>query len=479
MLEHDLRLPEVIAGTHRLSPQDALRLYREATLPQLGRWSSAMAARIHGGPGSARTYVIDRNINYSNVCSAHCTFCAFKRDLGDADAYVLSQAQIDQKVAELVAIGGTQILLQGGMHPELPLAWYTDLLRHLKNKFPGVHLHAFSPPEIVEFVAVLDLPGFPKTAPGQGDTLPREIWLAKLDAVLKALMAAGLDSLPGGGGEIFLPHVRRRIGPGKADGRQWLDVMGAAHRLGMQTSATMMFGHIEGVADRIGHMALIRERQDQAIEQKWPGRYLSFIAWPFQRDNTALGDLPDYDFESGQPFPGDVLADAVLAGQVDPDDKKSCGTCAPKAGKMLRMAGAAEYLRMSAISRLFLDNIHSIGSSWVTMGPHTGQLALFYGASDMGSVMMEENVVSSAGTTHCLDEPLICRLVRDAGFVPAQRDNAYRILKIQDGPDASDLRMTNWATQRQALHREKKTEALGKAALTVGATGGSALADHE
>lgn len=471
MLERDLRLPEIIAGTRRLSPADAMRLYREATLPQLGRWSSAMAARIHGDQGSPRTYVIDRNINYSNVCSAHCTFCAFKRDLGDADAYVLSQAQIDQKVQELVDIGGTQILLQGGMHPELPLEWYTDLLRHLKRKFPKVHLHAFSPPEIVEFVAVLDLPGFPKTAPGQGATLTRETWLAKLDAVLKTLMEAGLDSLPGGGGEIFLPHVRRRIGPGKATGQEWLDVMSAAHRLGLKTSATMMFGHIEGVADRIGHLDLIRERQDLAIRNNWPGRYMSFISWPFQRDNTALGDLPDHDLETGGTFPGDALADAVMRGEVDGNDKKACGQISPRAGKVLRMAGAGEYLRMSAIARLFLDNIHSIGSSWVTMGPHIGQLALFYGASDMGSVMMEENVVSSAGTTHCLDEPLICRLIRDAGFVPAQRDNAYRILKTQNGPDAPDRLVKNWASERQALHQEKKAaQAPATAQLTVGLT---------
>ncbi len=455
MLETELGISEVIAGTRRLTPAEAMRLYHEASLPELGRWSSAMAGRIHGGAGAARTYVVDRNINYSNVCSAHCTFCAFKRDLGDADAYVLSRSQIDQKIEELVGIGGTQILLQGGMHPELPLAWYTDLLHHLKNKFPQIHLHAFSPPEIVEFVAVLDMPGHPKTAPGQGGTMPRDRWLAKLDAVLRELMKAGLDSLPGGGGEIFLPHVRRRIGPGKATGQEWLDVMSAAHRLGMNTSATMMFGHIEGVADRIGHMALIRQRQDMAIENRWPGRYMAFIAWPFQRDNTALGDLPDYDFENGGEFPGDALADAVLRGEVDGGDKKSCGAFAPRAGKMLRTAGAGEYLRMSAISRLFLDNVHSIGSSWVTMGPHIGQLALFYGASDMGSVMMEENVVSSAGTTHCLDEPLICRLIRDAGFVPAQRDNAYRVLKTHTGSESPDFTVKDWATQRSALHKEQ------------------------
>jgi len=208
-----------------------------------------------------------------------------------------------------------------------------------------------------------------------------------------------------------------------------------------------------------------------AIANNWAGRYMAFISWPFQRDNTALGDLPDYDFESGEPFPADVLAEAILRGEVDSADKKFCGALVPRAGKMLRTAGAAEYLRVSAISRLFLDNIHSIGSSWVTMGPHIGQLALSFGASDMGSVMMEENVVSSAGTTHCLDEPLICRLIRDAGFVPAQRDNAYRILKTHTGPQSPDFKVKNWATQRAALHQEKKvapTE-MGRTELTVSA----------
>ena len=208
------------------------------------------------------------------------------------------------------------------------------------------------------------------------------------------------------------------------------------------------------------------------MKNNWPGRYMAFISWPFQRDNTALGDLPDYDIESKEPFPGDVLAEAVLRGEVDGTDKKACGQFAPRAGKMLRTAGAAEYLRMSAISRLFLDNIHSIGSSWVTMGPHTGQLALFFGASDMGSVMMEENVVSSAGTTHCLDEPLICRLIRDAGFVPAQRDNAYRLLKTHTGPDSPDLKMKDWATQRVKLHQEKAEPKAELMQVTVSGSAG-------
>ncbi|MEO1237601.1 MAG: radical SAM protein [Planctomycetota bacterium] len=468
-LADELDLRSVIAGEARLSPEGALRLYHEATLHDLGRWSSAVCSRIHGAPpdqpgdpDAVRTYVIDRNINYTNVCSASCTFCAFFRKEGDADAYVLSKDQLHQKVRELVDIGGTQVLLQGGMHPGLGVDFYVDLLRGLKAEFPEVHVHGFSPPEFVEFVAVYDLDGFPKTDPKRSHELPPEVWLAKLEAIMRKLMDAGLDSLPGGGGEIFAPHVRRKIGLGKATAEQWLDVMETAHRLGMFTSATMMFGHIEGAADRIMHMDAIRRRQDRAIEAGYPGRYVSFISWPFQRENTPLGHLPEYDAESGEAFPGDVLAEAVMRGEVDPDDKPACGRVAPRAGKVVRQAGAVDYLRTQAISRLFFDNVHSIGSSWVTMGPRIGELGLYYGANDMGSVMMEENVVSAAGTTYCLTEEVICHLIRDAGFTPAQRNNRYEFLKVHDGDDAPDRKVEDWSTQRaKALHIEKKLPGAG------------------
>ena len=455
-LAQALRLDAVVAGEHRLSPADALRLYREASLPQLGRWASAVCAGLHGGgpgEGARRTYVIDRNINYTNVCSASCTFCAFFRKEGDNDAYVLTEDQLHEKVRQLVDIGGTQVLLQGGMHPGLGVDFYLDLLRGLKDQFPGVHIHGFSPPEFVEFVAVYDLEGFPKTDPKRSHELPRDVWLAKLEAIMRLLVDAGLDSLPGGGGEIFAPHVRRKIGIGKASASQWLDVMETAHKLGMFTSGTMMFGHIEGVADRILHMDAIRTRQDKAIAQGYPGRYVSFISWPFQRENTPLGHLPEHDLAGGEPFPGDVLAEAVMRGAVDPDDKKACGEIAPRAGKVVRLAGASEYLRTQAISRLYLDNVPNIGSSWVTMGPRIGELGLYYGANDMGSVMMEENVVSAAGTTYCLNEEVLCHLIRDAGFVPAQRDNRYNLLKVHDGDAAPDLRVNDWSTMRaQKLH---------------------------
>ena len=478
LLHRDLGLTAVADGKKRLTPDAALALLKEAPLPTLGRLASAAAERIHGD--RLRTYVIDRNINYTNVCTAACTFCAFKRNLNDADAYVLSQAAIHAKVQELVDIGGNQILLQGGMHPDLPLSFYTDMLSGLKRGFPQVHLHAFSPPEFVEFVAILEMDGFPTVRPGRGETLGREVWLAKLEAVMRELMAAGLDSLPGGGGEIFGPHVRYRIGPGKASGEQWLDVMEMAHRVGMKTSATMMFGHLEGRMDRIQHMDTVRQRQDRAIESELPGRYLSFISWPYQRENTPLDRLPDHDpladMRGGDPFPGDVLAEAVARGEVDPEDRRACRKVAPDAGKVLRMAGGTEYLRTQAVSRLYLDNIRSIGSSWVTMGPRIGQLGLLYGANDMGSVMMEENVVSAAGTTYCLNEATLCRLVRDAGFVPAQRNNRYEILiEHPDTPDAPDRKIDDWSTQRPKAERAafepgakaKKKEDAGTVPLTV------------
>lgn len=453
-----LDIAAVIAGKARLTPEQALALYHNASLQDLGRWSTAMANRvldestIPGVNASIRSYVIDRNINYTNVCSAGCTFCAFKRDLGDEDAYLLSTEQLHEKIQELVDIGGTQILLQGGMHPELPITFYEDMLKGIKAKFPNVHVHGFSPPEVVEFVAIFDIEGFPKTAPGKSDQLTPEVWQAKLRVILKRLMAAGLDSLPGGGGEIFTHEVRRRIGVGKATGKQWLDVMSAAHELGMFTSATMMFGHIEGIADRIDHLDRVRAAQDKAIQNNWPGRYVSFIAWPFQRENTPLGRVPEWDVTLGEPFPGDELA---------------LGRPAPLAGKRLRSAGATEYLRTQAITRLYMDNIHSIGSSWVTMGPKIGQMALFYGATDMGSVMMEENVVSAAGTTYCLSEPVICHMIRDAGFVPAQRDNRYRLLKTHRGVDSPDLKVKDWSTQRVSKLHQQAAKAKGQLPLAT------------
>ena len=347
------------------------------------------------------------------------------------------------KVQELVEIGGTQILMQGGMNPALPLEWYEELLRAIKGRFPKVHVHAFSPPEFVEFVRFFSPPG--------SDFRSQVRW------VMERLRAAGLDSLPGGGGEIFAPAVRRKIGLGKCDATAWLETMHVAHELGMNTSATMMFGHIEGLADRVHHMDLVRRWQDRAIADfaaSGGGRCKAFISWPFQRENTPLGRAREWiaPEEGGTegPFPGDVVATLDGLG-----DKASH----PEFGRRVRMAGSSEYLRTQALSRLFLDNVWSIGSSWVTMGPHIGQVGLRYGANDMGSVMMEENVVSSAGTTYCLDEPVICRLIRDAGFLPAQRDNEYNLLRVHRGPRSPDLAVTDWSTLRaRRLHVQGASE---------------------
>ena len=428
-------LADVVTGELRIAPEQALRLYREMPFQDLGRWADARCRFLHGE--HIRTYVIDRNINYSNICTARCTFCAFRRDGDEHDAYTLDVEVILGKIQELVDIGGTQILMQGGMNPNLPLRWYLDLLTAIRTRFPKVHIHAFSPPEFIEFVRFFQ---------PRGETLEQQ-----LRTVMVALQEAGLDSVPGGGGEIFAPAVRRKIGLGKCDAEQWLTVMRVAHQLGMNTSATMMFGHIEGIADRIHHMEMVRAWQDRSIADfasGGGGRYKAFIAWPFQRENTPLGRAKEWGEGEGddlnQPFPGDAVARLDGAGEKESH---------PEFGRRVRMAGASEYLRTQALSRLYLDNIYSIGASWVTMGPNVGQVGLHCGANDMGSVMMEENVVSAAGTTYCLNEAMICRLIRDAGFVPAQRDNAYNLLRLHDNGESPDVRVTDWSTLRaQRLH---------------------------
>ena len=459
-------LAEVVAGEARLTPEQALEVLHRMPTAELGRWADARCREMHGE--AIRTYVIDRNINYTNVCTARCTFCAFRRDATDHDAYTLETEELLGKVEELVAIGGTQILMQGGMNPELPLDWYLDLLAAIKGRHPGVHIHAFSPPEMIEFVNFFGAPG---------DSL-----FAKARWVLAKLKDAGMDSLPGGGGEIFAGPVRRKIGLGKCDQEAWLTTMYAAHSLGMFTSASMMFGHIEGYADRVHHMRCVREWQDRALgwsdeaterrrNEEAAGRdapfghYKAFIAWPFQRDNTPLGRVKDWGSQEGDTgeFPGDVVAN--LTGDGDPKAH-------PEFGRRLRTSGAVDYLRTQAVGRLFLDNIYSIGASWVTMGPHVGQTALAFGANDMGSVMMEENVVSAAGTTYCMDEPVLCRLIREAGFLPAQRNNTYDILRIHEGPESPDLAVTDWSEHRlKRLHVEKRHAGHADTELTVSAKG--------
>jgi cyclic dehypoxanthinyl futalosine synthase len=383
----------------RLSDADALEMWESLSIHELGRRALARTLELH--PEPYRTYVVDRNINYSNVCTAACTFCNFARVPGHREAYILTYEQIGRKIEELLAIGGTQILMQGGLVPDashrsghgLPFTWYLDLLRFIRRNYPTIHIHAFSPPEIWAFHTVYRMP---------------------LTDVLLRLREAGLDTIPGGGGEILVDRVRRRIGRGKATTDQWLAVMRAAHRLGMKTSCTMMFGHIETIPERIEHLRRLRDLQDET------GGFIAFIHWPFQPQGTRLARR----LEGRQ-----RAADATSARVRD--------------GQRLVLAGAYEYLKLLALARLYLDNIPNIQSSWVTMGPKIGQLALFFGANDMGSVMMEENVVSAAGTTWRLNEEQIRHLIQDAGWIPQQRDQYYRpVEQPSHPPNASALPTT-------------------------------------
>jgi cyclic dehypoxanthinyl futalosine synthase len=342
----------------RMTTAEALDLYRHASLHELGSLAHAVTLARH--PQPERTYIVDRNINYSNVCTAGCAFCNFKVPPGDGRGYVLATDTLLAKIDELLAIGGTQVLLQGGLHPDLPLGWYEDLLRTIKSHAPSIHLHAFSPPEIVHLARLSGL---------------------SVRDVLARLIAAGLDSLPGGGAEILVDRVRRAISPGKCSTDEWLDVIRQAHSLGLRTSATMMFGHIETDEERIEHLARVRQLQDET------GGFIAFIPWTFQHERTELAKT-----------------------------------------QTLQLASAVEYLRTLAISRLFLDNVDNLQASWVTQGEKIGQLALFFGANDMGSMMMEENVVSSAGTIHRLDERAIRHLITAAGFTPRRRNQRYDLL---------------------------------------------------
>jgi cyclic dehypoxanthinyl futalosine synthase len=356
-------------------------MYNDLPLHALGRQAHQVTLARH--PEAYRTYVVDRNINYANYCTAKCIFCNFKadppgmdtgrRDL--PDGYVLGFDEIGRKIEELIAIGGTQVLMQGGLVPAdmLGFDWYLDLMRFIKREYPGIHIHAFSPPEIWAFHEIFDM---------------------SVRDVLNRLRDAGLDTIPGGGGEILVDRVRNRIAQGKTTTEQYMTVMREAHRIGMRTSITMMFGHIETVQERIEHLQVIRDLQDET------GGFTAFICWTFQPDNTPLGRTRQ------RPADHDGLPD----------------------GTHLVLAEANEYLRMLALARIFLDNIDNVQSSWVTQGPAIGQLALFYGANDMGSVMMEENVVSAAGTVFCLNEGEIRGLITDAGWRPRKRDCYYRLL---------------------------------------------------
>ncbi|MFM8933709.1 MAG: cyclic dehypoxanthinyl futalosine synthase [Gemmataceae bacterium] len=340
----------------RISSAEALELFDHChDLSALGKAANAVCQRIH--PENYRTYNIDRNINYTNICAAVCHFCAFYRKPQDSDAYVLDLETICAKIEEAIQLGGDQILLQGGMHPTLKLDWYEHLLRSLRTRFPHINLHAFSPPEIWHFHRLNRVP---------------------LREVLIRLKEAGLGSLPGGGGEILVDRVRKELTIYKCMTDEWLEVHRVWHSLGGRSSATMMFGHVETLAERVESLQRIRDLQDET------GGFTAFICWTFQPQNTDLANLSP--------------------------------------------AGAYEYLRTQAISRLFLDNVRNIQSSWVTQGLKTGQMGLCFGANDMGSLMIEENVVSSAGTVHHLTLEQIRSAIRELGFEPRQRNFFYELI---------------------------------------------------
>ena len=347
------RILEGASACRRIERQEAKRLWKEASIHQLAQ--AAHQARLKRHPEPIVTYVIDRNINYTNICISGCKFCAYYCAPEDEQGYVLSFEELGKKIKETKALGGTQILLQGGLHPDLPLEFYEDMLRFIKGH--SIHCHAFSPPEIIHLSKISGL---------------------SVARVLERLIDAGLDSIPGGGAEILTDRVRSRIAPRKATTDEWLAVMEEAHKQGLRTTATMMFGHVETLEDRLEHLERIRQLQDRT------SGFTAFIPWPFQPGNTAIE---------------------------------------------VRPATALEYLRLLALSRIFLDNFDNIQASWVTQGPKVAQIALFHGANDFGSTMIEENVVAAAGVSHRLSEAEIRRYISEAGFTPRQRLMDYTLVE--------------------------------------------------
>ncbi len=332
----------------RLTVAQAVRLLASNALPRIAEAADIRTRRLH--PEPYRTYNLERNINYTNVCQSGCAFCAFCRTNESGDAYVLSQEALFEKIAETVRLGGDQILLQGGLHPELPFTWYEGTIRSIRERFPTVNIHGFSPPEIVFFAKRFNL---------------------AVAEVLQRLRAAGLGSLPGGGAEILVDRVRERLSPGKASADDWIAVCRTWHRMGGRGSATMMFGHVETLEERLEHLQRVRDLQDET------GGFTAFIPWTFQPGNTQLAGRPK--------------------------------------------TGAWEYLRFLAVSRLFLDNIPTVQSSWVTQGLTIGTLGLSFGANDLGSIMIEENVVAAAGTVFRSNEPEFREAITRAGYVPQRR----------------------------------------------------------
>ncbi len=399
---HDTSLDELLQKVWdggRIDPAEALRLYA-LPLEELGaladRRRQLHRAAAHGGRGNEIvTYIVDRNVNYTNVCNVYCKFCAFYRTEKDADSYVITHDEIDQKIEETIALGGNQILMQGGHHPKLTKQWYLDLLAHIRDKFPGFNVHGFSPSEMVAFSEFFNEP---------------------VEQILKDFVAAGLGSVPGGGGEILVDRVRNRIAPLKADTAQWMGVMDTAHRLGLASSITMMFGHVETVEERIEHLEVVREQQDRSLTRirnsEFGTRNFPAVASPMA-DSIAYAAALEQGALKGGAFTAFI-----------------CWTFQPENAVLKSpTVGAHEYLRTQALSRIYLDNVPSVQSSWVTQGLEIGQLALRFGANDLGSIMIEENVVSAAGTTFRMEAADMQRLITDLGLEPRPRDNWYRLVK--------------------------------------------------
>jgi cyclic dehypoxanthinyl futalosine synthase len=383
--DHRELLAKAVAG-ERLTAEEGLRLLQSRDLAALGRAADEVTRRLH--PENYRTYNIDRNINYTNVCTAVCDFCAFYRAPKSPEGYVLEREELYQKIAETIELGGDQILMQGGLHPDYKLEWYEELLRDIKSRFPTLNIHGFSPPEIYHFTKVSKLP---------------------LRTVLERLKVAGLGSLPGGGAEILVDRVRRAITRGKVLTDDWLEVNRVWHELGGRSTATMMFGHVETLAERIEHLERLRQLQDET------GGFTAFICWTFQPEHTDMADVPP--------------------------------------------AGAFEYLKTNAVARLYLDNFANIQSSWVTQGLKIGQLALLYGANDMGSLMIEENVVAEAGTVHHLSLDEIRGAISELGFVPRQRNVHYQLFDESHAQQAIDANHARYQQIRDAQQKRRQIPA--------------------
>jgi cyclic dehypoxanthinyl futalosine synthase len=349
------RISDKVRRRGRLDRAEALELYLHAPTPMLGRLADEIRERMH--PGRTVTYIIDRNVNYTNVCVARCNFCAFYRPVGSAEGYVLGFEEIFEKIEETISLGGGQLLLQGGHNPDLPLEWYEDLFRSVKQRYPTFRLHALSPPEVIHLSRMSRLP---------------------VPQVIERLVSVGLDSIPGGGAEILVDRVRKLLNCySKATADEWLDVMRHAHRAGLRTTATMMYGTVETTEERLEHLFRLRHVQDES------GGFTAFITWSYQPEHTELGGSE---------------------------------------------ATGLEYLRTLAIARIVLDNFDNLQASWVTQGGKVGQLSLAFGANDMGSVMIEENVVRAAGASYCMDEIEIVRNIENAGFIAKRRNMHYEIL---------------------------------------------------